>query len=661
MFGFLSSRGYKERKIKMIMREEIEPHEVLLDALSQEKEREIGISEKRFEVPLAQSNLKLVLFLCLILLSILYARTFQLQTLERENLSLLAKENKFINYKIQAERGVIYDKNMIQLVSNKPSFDLLLNIKDLPEGEAEKEKILKEVSQILKKDINELKSEINGSKNQSVLISKNLDHDILLIFETKIKELKGFKIVNNTVRDYKDGQYFSQLIGYTGRLNDEELQKEPQFYSMTDYVGRTGLEKFYEQTLRKNPGELKVERDALGNMISQEVAVLPESGKSLVLWLDSELQKKIKDELEKKIKEIGAKKGAAVALDPRTGGVLALVSLPSYDNNLFNQDADFQSVKDILNDPLEPLFNRAIAGGYLTGSTIKPLMASAALEEKVISKNTIIDCNGVISIKNPYYPGVQPEYYEYHDWAVHGLSNVEKALAESCNIFFYTVGGGYKDFKGLGVDRIKKYLTLFGWGQKTGIDLPGEKEGIVPDPQLKKEYYKSPQEKIWRIGDTYYLSIGQSFLKVSPLQLADSFAAIANGGKLFRPQVVQKIIEGSVDSPKIIEEMKPQITRENFISPENIQIIREGMRQGVTGQNSPHASSILLNSLPVTAAAKTGTAQLGNDYYNNWIGAFAPYEDPQIVLVIVIENVKGLQGAAVPVAKEVLNWYFSKK
>jgi len=231
---------------------------------------------------------------------------------------------------------------------------------------------------------------------------------------------------------------------------------------------------------------------------------------------------------------------------------------------------------------------------------------------------------------------------------------MKKAIAESCNVYFYTVGGGYENQEGLGPSRIKEYLELFGWGKKTGIDLPAEANGLIPFPDWKKEVKKEN----WWDGDTYNLSIGQGDIKVTPIQVAAAFVAIANKGTLYKPKVVKQI----VDSEKnLIEKIRPEILRENFINPENLEIVRQGMRMAVTGEGSPYASSVLLNSLPVPAAAKTGTAETFRpDYYHNWVAVFAPYDDPEIVLIIMIEDVKGLQSAVLPVAKEVLRWYFTR-
>jgi len=346
--------------------------------------------------------------------------------------------------------------------------------------------------------------------------------------------------------------------------------------------------------------------------------------------------------------------------------VLALVSYPSVDNNLFSKGISPQEWKKINEDPSTPLFNRVISGTYLTGSTIKPLIASAALEEKIISpEKKINDDKGKILVQDYWNP---EKIWEYEDWAIHGWTAMRKAIAESCNVYFYTIGGGYQDQEGLGPTRIKEYLELFGWNSKTGIDLPGEVEGFIPDPAWKKTYFENKEDQVWVDGDTYNLSIGQGYLKITPLEVATSFLPIVNGGKMFQPEVVKEI----VDSEKnLVEEIKPKIIRDynppttlplaegerapNFIDPKNLQIVREGMREAVT-----YGSATVLNDLPVKVAAKTGTAELGGNYYHNWITVFAPYENPEIVLTIVIEKVKDVRVAALPVAREILNWYFTK-
>ncbi|MFH1401940.1 MAG: penicillin-binding protein 2 [Parcubacteria group bacterium] len=645
---FLSgSKGFKNRKIKFKHLDEIEPHEALLDRLAQKKEEEMGLTGKKFEVPLSKKSLDLFYIFSLVVIVFLFAKTFQLQVISGKDYLVQAQENKFIVSQIQAERGVIYDKNMNQLVYNEPSFDLVLDTANFPKDETKKTKVLNEISQIISEDFEILKDKTEA---EEVLILENIPQEILIVLETKIKDLPGFAIKQNWVREYQDGEYFSQAIGHMGRITAQEQKDDPD-YSVFDWVGKDGLEKTYEQVLKKNSGKLQIERDALGKEILRQIIKDPSSGNSLVLWLDSDLQKKITEVLKEVMKNTGSNKSAAVALDPKTGGVLSLISLPAFDNNLFNKGTDSKALSGLLSDKNQPLFNLAVGGQFPSGSTIKPFVASAALQENIISPNKKINCQGQIAVPNENDPNI---IYNYQDLHIHGPTDIRKAIAESCNVFFYTIGGGYGDQEGLGPTKIKKYLELFGWGQKTGIDLPGEAKGLIPSPAWKE----SVKDEKWWDGDTYHMAIGQGDVLVTPLQMAASYVPIANGGKLFVPQMVQKIVDSKKNT---MEEFSTKIIRENFMDQANLQVAREGMRQAVTGQNSPQSSAISLNSLPVAVAVKTGTAETGKkDVFNNWITVFAPYDDPQIVLTIVFKDVQGLRSATVPAAKDILRWYFTR-
>ena len=657
MSGFKFSKGLKNKKVGAP--KDLEPQEILLDNLARKREEESGMPERKFEVPLSKKNLQRFLIFSFLLFFFLFVRAFQLQVLEGGKFLALAENNKYVIAKIRAERGVIYDHDGNQLVWNRPTFDLFADIENFPQSEEERLKVLKEASEILEVNWEEIKKKIEEDEEGVVLISENIPHQALILLESKItsNELPGFRVERNLIRYYEQGSTFAHLIGYTGKIRAEELRTDPENYSIHDLVGRDGLEKFYEKVLRKNPGKILIEKDALGNIISKETISLPESGKSLVLWLDSKLQEKIEQSLKKILQGLSTKKATAVALNPETGGVMALVSLPNFDNNLFNIGTDPKVLEGILKNPQEPLFNRAIAGRYPIGSTIKPLIASAVLEEKIISPQNLIYDEGFIEVPHKYDPEI---IYTYKDWRAHGWVDLRKAIAESCNVYFYTVGGGYGEQEGLGPSRIKKYLELFGWGSKTQIDLPGEEKGLIPDPDWKAAFFENPVDRIWYDGDTYNLSIGQGFIRITPLQVASAFVTIANGGTLYQPKIVQKIIDTSTNSVQLVEDIKPEIIGQDFIDSKNLQIVREGMRQAVTGENSPYASAIMLNSLPVSVAAKTGTAEVEGDFYHNWVTVFAPYEDPQIVLTVMVENVKEELVVALPVAKEILEWYFSQ-
>ena len=623
---------------------EIEPQEILLDSLARKKEEEIGVSEKKLEFPLSQKIIQRFLIIFLILIFILFAKTFQLQILDGTTLSLRAEENKLTEHAIRPERGVIYDKKLRQLVFNKPSFDLVYDKRDLSLSSKETIEIFQEVSKIIQKDLNTLVEQIETSNWAQVLISENLDHETLILLETKIDQLAGFQIKKNTIRDYRDGLSFAHLIGYTGKIDPAEL-KVFEGYHPTDYIGKTGLEKSYERILRGEPGELQIKKDALGRKKGEFIKSPSEDGKSLVLWIDSELQKKIEKELKKMLKSVGSQKAVAVAIDPRSGGVLALVSIPGIDNNHFSHGISLKDFKKILEDPLSPLFHRAISGEYSIGSIIKPLLAVAALEEDLIDPEKQILTQGKIQIPHQYNPDI---VYTFRDWRVHGWTDMRKAIADSVNVYFYAIGGGYKDQEGLRPAKIKKYLELFGWGSKTGVGLPDESKGLLPSPAWKK----AVKNEGWWDGDTYLLSIGQGDILATPIQVAAAFAAIANNGILYQPQIVQKILDGENNSA---QEIRSKIIRKDFINPENLLVVRQGMRQAVT-----RGTATILNNLPVKAAAKTGTAQTAKQgHFHHWVTVFAPYDDPEIVLTLMIESIEGIRAATLPVAEAVLEWYFT--
>ena len=628
---------------------DVEPHEILLDTLSKKNEKKWGSPRKRIETPLLEKVFRSFSVFSFLLVFGLFARTFQLQIIQGKEFLKQANSNRYISYKVQAERGVVYDKNLEQLIFNVPSFDLVCNKEKLSNSEEERGVILETLSSILGEEKEVIIRKIEDSNKSTFVISENLEHKELIILEVKIKELVGFEIEQNLFRDYRDGATYAHLMGYTGKIEQKELSENSSFYSLLDNTGKTGLEKYYEEYLRKIPGKLRVETDVLGNIFSEKIVSLPESGNSLVLYLDSGLQKKIEESLMRQLELIDGSKAVVIALDPRTGGVLSLVSLPSFDNNAF-ATSDFEKIEKIFNDTDEPLFNRAISGiGYPTGSSIKPLIAAAALQENVISSNRSINCHGLIEVEHEYDSEI---VYQYHDWEVHGYTDMRKAIAESCNVYFYSIGGGNKDFgiDGLGPLTIKEYLESFGWGEKTGIDLPNEGSSVLP-----------VIDNDWRLGNTYHFSIGQGPFSILPIQVASAYVSIANGGVLLKPQVVQKIVNYSSSSFDVIKEFGPEIIRENFIDYNNLQVVREGMRQTVTGKNSPLASATMLNTLPVTSAAKTGTAETPKEgVYHNWVTVFAPYENPEIVLTIMFEGVEGLRAATVPVAWDVLNWYFDK-
>jgi len=628
---------FQKKRINASSKMEIEPHEIFLDRLAQEREEEFN---QKIEVPIVKRKFFVLKIIFLFLFLVLLGKTFQFQIYENSKFEELARNNRERIYQIQAPRGIIYDRNMKQLVFNKPAYDLVCDKRDLSKNPLERLEKIETVASIIKEDPETLQARIEEEDFPLVLVSENLTHETLIVLEAKINELFGFQIKENTIREYTD-KNLSHVLGYTGKVTRDDLNNNPNYF-ITDYIGRSGIEQYYEEVLRGESGRLMIEKNALGDEMSRNLISQVEDGKNLVSNLDSALQTKLTQELKASLKRVGANSAAAVAIDPRGGEILSLVSLPEFDNNLFSQGFTSEQWKDISDDEKKPLFNRAMSGfGYPTGSVIKPLIGIAALEEGIISEYTKIYCPLEICVWNRYLE--KDECFE--DWTFHGLSDIKRAIAESVNTFFYIVGGGYENFKGLGAEKIIKYLSLFNWGKGTGIDLPQEGKGILPEIGDS-----------WRLGHTYHLSIGQGPFTATPIEVATAFAAIANRGKLYEPHIVKEIVDSS-DNSKVIKEITPKIIRENFIDSENIETIREGMRQTVTA-----GSAVSLNSLAVTSAAKTGTAESSKEgHYHHWICVFAPYENPEIVLTVVIEDIEGVKSATLPVVKEVLQWYFSER
>jgi penicillin-binding protein 2 len=629
---------------------DIEPHEVFLDKLAKYKEDELGLSEKKFEVPIKEAISYVLFGIFFILALILFSRVFYFQVFEGKKLHTQAENNKGSVNLIVPVRGIVYDKNMVKLVLNSPAYDLICDRAHFSVSSPEIAKEVQDISDTIGLTTQEILDKVKNTDSSDVLISDKIDHAKLLLLEGRITSFTGCRIQQNTAREYVLGPIFSQVLGYTARINKDEYS-DSNGYAINDYIGKTGLEKYYESALRGIPGQSKLVNSTPAQAYSQtskQTSVPSQPGNNLVLNIDAELQTRLYNSLETNIKKMGGKKGAAVAMDPRTGAVLALVSYPSYDDNMFSGGITQDDYSAILNDPSQPLFNRAISAKYPTGSTIKPFEAAAALQEKIISPDKQISDPGYILVHSAYDPSVT---YKFGGVKPHGMVDMKKAIAVSSNIYFYTIGGGFESQQGLGPARIKKYLSLFGWDQKTGVDLPGEFSGFIPDAAWKKATKNQP----WWDGDTYNLSIGQSDLQTTPLQVANAYCAIANGGTLYRPQIVNKIVSG--DSSKVVWQSTPEIIRSNFIDPANLEIVREGMLDGVT---KDYGLSRTLNSLPVQVASKTGTAEIGlKDYFNVWSSAFAPYENPEIVLVVTAENVNGLGAVTLPVAKDVLKWYFS--
>ena len=636
-FQFLEKHKGQKR------RSDIEPQEILLDQLAKVRQENEDHVPGTLEIPLSNVMFRVFLFGFVFVLFVFGGKTLQLQLLSDRYFEISAQKNAIKTIPVLAARGIIYDRTMRPLVLNVSTFDYVCDKRELPQGLPERERILKDIASAISVSLSEIQKRFDATGEPETVLKTHLVQEEIVSLQTR-QITAACGVEENMVREYPYGSLLGHVIGYTAKVSSEELE-ENQGYFVVEQTGKTGLEKTYEKTLRGTPGVVRMERDSLGKVIREKEHTEPQAGSGLVLWLDVELQKKLEEEVSKSLANTNAKKAAAIILNPQTGGVLAMASYPSFDPNLFAQGISQQEWDDLRLNLTKPLFNRAIGGfGYPTGSVIKPLVALQGLEKGIIDEDTSIYAPLEICVWNRYAGRDEC----FRDWTFHGQSDVKRGIAESVNTFFYIIGGGYEGREGLGVENIKAILETFGWGDKTGIDLFGEGKGVLPTINDQ-----------WRLGDTYHLAIGQGLFTVTPLQVASAFGAIANGGKLLQPQMVRQVVDAQKN---VIQEFPSRVIRDNLANPGNLQVVREGMRQTVTSGSATG----FLDGLQVAAAAKTGTAQTGRktqdarDYLYSWIVTFAPFDHPDFLFVMVVEDVVEGNAAALPVARDVMQWYFDR-
>ncbi|MDO8581905.1 MAG: penicillin-binding protein 2 [bacterium] len=601
-----------------------------------------------------QSGRRMQFFLiCIVAVIVLFSgRIFYLQIIQGNYFAALAEGNRIRIVTERATRGIIVDAKQRPLVSNAPEFIVTLTPFELPQNIVLRQAIITRVASLLRESPLAIIEGISAlsqnpqTRRQALPFRDQIIYEDAVRFMVEEDRLPGFHVVLREKRDYPatytgDTEVYpmpesiGHVIGYLGKINGDELPaRQQQGYLASDLVGKDGIERFYETVLHGKHGKRFIEIDALGNekvLVRREE---PEMGKRLILSLDLDLQRVLEDSLQHQIDSLpkrDRKGAAAIAIDPRDGSIRALVSLPAYQPKTFSGKLTQEDSTRLFTDPSQPLFPRAISGEYPSGSTIKPLVALAALEEKVITPSTTVLSQGGIAVGQWFFP----------DWKQggHGLTDVRKAIAESVNTFFYTIGGGHGSIQGLGIDRLTAWMRKFRLGERLGIDLPHEATGLVPTPTWKKE----KRGEIWYIGDTYHVSIGQGDIMVTPLQIAEMTMFFANGGTLWQP--------------KLLSDKAPYALVSGIASANNIQVIREGMRRTITA-----GSAQRLSTLPVAVAGKTGTAEWSTKRPPHaWFTGFAPYDNPELVVTVMIEE--GVEGSstAVPVAAEAFREYFKGK
>ena len=628
------------------------------------------------ETPTSRRPLLLVVGLVVASGAILAAQLFQLQIVNGQRNLGLADGNRLRQQITRAERGIIYDRLGKPLAQNQGSFDITVIPSLLPQKDDQRHQQYAKVGELLGIPTEEVTAKTEGDCiNSSVkagksaeqakfeclrsvqpkLVASNVERDAYLNFDQYSSELLGFKLDDNPIRRYQDGGALSAIIGYTGRVSQADLEADTSgTYAPTDFIGKLGVEKSYEKILRGQNGTEQTEVDASGRPIKLLAAKPAKPGSNVVLSVDTELQQNLAESIRRQMQASGATQASGIAMNPKTGEVLAAVNLPTYDNNLFAGGISQSDYDRLLKDPAQPLFNKVTGGAYPVGSIIKPLIGAGALQERTINTNTTVNDTGQLEITNQYNRDIKYTFRSYEPGGL-GPVNITRAIAVSSNVFFYSVGGGYGHVTGLGVNKLVDYYHKFGLGKKTGLDIPEETAGLVPTPDWKK---KATGEG-WFLGDTYNISVGQGDFRASPLQMAVAESAIANGGKVMKPRFVKE-----VKSPggQTLQTMQPEVVRENFISPENLNVIRNAMRDVVA---KPHGTACcrIEETVPVPVAAKTGTAETdpnGKKKPHAWFTAFAPFDDPQIEIVVLINNSgEGSQYAA-PAVRDTLEWCFKR-
>ncbi|MHB0978045.1 MAG: penicillin-binding transpeptidase domain-containing protein [Minisyncoccota bacterium] len=539
---------------------DIDPEDIFLDS-----ENLPGFAEHRFEgrmeEPISGQTFVLLEILLIFITLVFVGKLFSLQVIHGENLAKISENNRLSHTLIFANRGLVYDRNKLELAWNA-----------------------------VKADDTEFASRIYANMN-------GLAH----------------------------------VVGYLKYPSKDSAG----FYYEEDYRGQSGIERVYNDSLRGTNGLKISETDALGNLVSESVTDLPKDGNDLVLSIDARLSQELYNAMRSIAEERGFSGGAGVIMDVETGEILALASFPEYDQNVVTTGKDKKEIQKLFTSEKKPFLNRVVSGLYTPGSIVKPIVALGALSEGVINPEKKILSTGALTVPNPYDKS-KPSVFK--DWKAHGWVDMRDALAVSSDVYFYEVGGGFGDQKGLGISNIDKYFTLFGLAEKTGIDLPSESVGFIATPEWKKLNFNGDD---WRLGDTYITAIGQYGTQITPIDAVRWTAAIANGGRLLVPSV---ILGGT----------KNNIFRTINLPEEDWKVVREGMRQGVT-------SGIVsaLYTPAVAVASKTGTAELGvsKQQVNSWNTGFFPYEQPRYAFAVVMERgpVANIVGATY-VMQRVINW-----
>jgi penicillin-binding protein 2 len=592
--------------------------------------------------PELQLRLVAAVALVFIAFSLIGVRLWYLQVFSGPDMRSLSEHNRIRLVRVPAARGVVYDRFGEILIDNRPSYDVVF----VPEDARDRGRVLTNLAHYLGEEEGALRQTARAPSKrppyEGIVLRRDLDWQGVVVLETHQFDLPGISLQVGPRRYYPFGPLAAHLLGYVGEVSERELAAGMSQHRPGDLIGKAGLEKAWDVDLRGESGGEQVEVDALGRRVRvlEQVPDLP--GSTFTLTLDRDLQETAEHALQ-------GQDGALVALDPRNGEVLVMVSRPAYDPNVFSRGIRREEWRALTQNRKHPLNNRAVQGQYPPGSTFKVAVAAGALEEKAVTPSTGVFCAGGIPFGNHFF----------RCWRKggHGHVDVHSAVVESCDVFFYQVG------QRLGVDGIADYARRLGLGAPTGIALDHEKGGIIPDTEWKRRRFKQP----WYSGETLSVAIGQGYVTATPLQMAMMAATIANGGTRYRPNYVKR-----VEHPDgTVREITPEVMGEAKLKKSTLNLVRSAMRDVVMTDNGTGKKARVVG---ITVAGKTGTSQvvkMGDRERSNkgaketrdhaWFVAFAPAEAPEIAVAAIIEHAGGGGGAiAAPIVQQVLQRYFSR-
>jgi penicillin-binding protein 2 len=552
----------------------------------------------------------------------LSARLYDLQIVRGAYYRELAEQNRVLRLPVTAERGIIVDRNGVVLARNLPGFSVSVLPIDLPISRetATAERLGALVGREGAEVLSAIRSQRARNPFEPVRVSlKAVPRDTALLLVERADAYPGVRVDPDALRSYVDGPLYSPILGYVGAITPEELDARLDLgYLPDDIIGRTGVERVYERFLRGTYGWREIERDAAQREIKTLANIPPRPGGNVVLTIDDRLQRILSAELEAGIQKDAFSQAVGIAMNPQNGEILAMVSTPSYDNNWYVNSISPAQLNSLNADTRHPLINKAIGEIYPPGSTFKMVTGLSALTEGTATRNTTVNVTATsfTIAGTPFY-----------DWRQHGTLDFVNGFAHSSDIYFYTLAAGSPmgSNAGVGPDAIAKYGRMLGFGAPTGIDLPGEAAGIMPDPAWKQATFDEP----WTIGNTYHEAIGQGFVAVTPLQLLNAYAAVANGGTVYAPHVLKEVVDARGN---VTFSAKSEVTRKLAMRAEDLRLLRESARRVVTIGHAvmPNAK------LPI--AGKTGTAEFGASAgkdsaghdllgFHNWFVSFLPKAD----------------------------------